>query len=310
MIGLAAAILVTSLLGSMHCVGMCGPLALWASGVGGPNASRQSVATRLLAYHSGRLVTFLTAGIIAGAVGGLIATGGEWLGWQQSAARFAGSLMIGLGVWRLLHLWRPISPASPQPTISRDSSADGSQGAGDPSTGSVPQPAVAPRQSIGQRIAVNLSARLARLRPAISRLPVHGRALAIGVVTTLLPCGWLYLFVLVAAATASVPTAMIVMVAFWIGTLPALTALVAGAVGMAGAAPRLQRLMPVLVAMVLLVTGAYTLSGRAAADLTPLGESATRYSAVAADDSDSAIGFLDHWFGRTLPCCDPEQQSP
>lgn len=253
MIALAAAILVTSLLGSMHCVGMCGPMALWASGVGGTETRRGETVVRLTAYHFGRLITFLTAGVAAGVVGGWVTTGGDWLGWQQTAARLAGSAMIGLGVWKALHWWRPVVSG----TAARS-------------------PVGIAKLGWGQRFSLAVSRRLAMLRPGIVRLPGHWRALAIGMVTTLLPCGWLYLFVLVAAATASVAPAMMVMTAFWIGTLPALTALVAGAVG---AAPRFRPAMPILAAAVLVVTGMYTASGRASTDLMPLGDAARRYAA-------------------------------
>jgi sulfite exporter TauE/SafE len=60
-------------------------------------------------------------------------------------------------------------------------------------------------------------ARIARFSP----LP---RALLLGLATTLVPCGWLYAFVATAAGTGGVTTALGVMLAFWLGTLPALLA--------------------------------------------------------------------------------------
>jgi len=214
MIGLAGAILVTSLLGSMHCVGMCGPMALWASGIGQAGQSRGTALARLTAYHFGRAVTFLSAGLLAGWLGGLATVGGDWLGWQQTAARLAGATMIGLGVWRLLNFWRPAEPYLSSP------SAKLSPGVGVAGVVRIPW---------DRRLSMAVSVRLSRLRPTIARLPIHSRAFAIGIVTTWLPCGWLYLFVLVAAATASPLPAVMVMFAFWIGTLPALSALVGGA---------------------------------------------------------------------------------
>lgn len=289
MIAFAAAILVTSLLGSMHCVGMCGPMALWASGVGAPNATRREAMMRLTSYHAGRLITFAFAGIVAGLVGGWMTTGGDWLGWQQTAARLAGSAMVGLGVWKLLH-W--ISPIASADAITMN------------------EPGSVRRSSIGERFSFWVSRRIARLRPIIVRLPGNLRAVAIGMVTTWLPCGWLYLFVLVAAATANVGAALFVMFAFWIGTLPALTALVAGAVGVS---PRFRPAMPLLVASVLIITGIYTASGRAATDLMPLGEAARRY---AADDRPMDetpqvwMQILARLRGEPLPCCDPVVSKP
>jgi sulfite exporter TauE/SafE len=241
------------------------------------------------------LITFLTAGVAAGAVGGWVTTGGDWLGWQQTAARLAGSAMIGLGVWKALHWWRPVVPGA-----------------------ATRSPIGVANLGWGQRLSLAVSRRLATLRPGIVRLPGHWRAVAIGMVTTLLPCGWLYLFVLVAAATASVAPAMMVMTAFWIGTLPALTALVAGAVG---ASPRFRPAMPILAAAVLVVTGMYTASGRASTDLMPLGDAARRYAADGDDASagggsatgestpsrfgSSVMRVLYGLSDEPLPCCEP-----
>lgn len=276
MITLALSIFIASLLGSMHCVGMCGPMALWASNVGGA-AGRGEAYLRLLAYHIGRLATFLIFGLAAGLIGGLLTSGGDWLGWQQSAARIAGSLMIGLGVWKLLNWWhRPnVSVANFQ------------------------------ARSIGNRFSAIVSSKLVMTRPWINRLPGVLRATAIGSITTLLPCGWLYLFVLVAAATASPKLATLVMVAFWVGTLPALTALVGGAMV---ASSRIYPSMPLIVAIVLMVTGTYTASGRAATDLTPLTSSARAYSSVQGNASEWSdpwiVRLLNHLVAEKLPCCE------
>lgn len=299
MIAFAAAILVTSLLGSMHCVGMCGPMALWASGVAAPHATRRQAMQRLVGYHTGRLITFAFAGLAAGMIGGLMTVGGDWLGWQQIAARVAGSAMVGLGVWKLLHWLRPIAPP-------------------DASSIDFAKPASSP--TLGERFSVWVSRQIAGLRPFIARMPRDLRAVAIGVVTTWLPCGWLYLFILVAAATANVGAALVVMTAFWIGTLPALTALVAGAVGVT---PRFRPAMPLLVAGVLIITGIYTASGRAATDLMPLGEAARRYAAddtsgtgtIASDtpsDSFAHQGWMRILIGlnsEPLPCCEPQSDA-
>jgi hypothetical protein len=115
------------------------------------------------------------------------------------------------------------------------------------------------------------------------------------------------------------------MFAFWIGTLPALTALVAGA---AGVSPRFRPAMPLLVAGVLIITGIYTVSGRAATDLMPLGEAARRYandaSLVSDVDGDQVDGgqsdsslkrqgwmrILTRLSSEPLPCCDPPEADP
>jgi len=303
MIGLAGAILVASLLGSMHCVGMCGPMALWAGGVGQAGVNRGGAWARLTAYHGGRAVTFLAAGLAAGWFGGLVTAGGDWLGWQQSAARLAGAAMIGMGVWRLLNWLRP--------SVWQDHQTSDPAAAGQVAASPASRPKFAsqsgfapyPGPAWNRRWSLAVSAQLARLRPTITRLPGLSRAFAIGLVTTWLPCGWLYLFVLVAAATASPLTAVLVMTAFWLGTLPALTALVGGAIGTVGVAPRLRSAMPLLIAVVLLVSGSYTISGRAAADLRPLGEAARQWGT--SNDGSDARHWLDGLGAQPLPCCEP-----
>lgn len=279
MLGLLGAVIIASVLGSMHCVGMCGPLALWASGAGRVDSSAAQgnvtrrwfsgagVGSRLAAYHLGRLLTYLVAGTIAGIVGAAVTAGGAWLGYQAVAARVVGTAMIALGLIRLAQ-W------------------------------AMPQWFVRSQQNGGE---ANWSSAISRWvagkRPWIAGLPLLARGFAAGALTTLLPCGWLYLFVLVAMATGSVLPALSVMFAFWLGTLPALTALVAGAFRLA---PRIRPLLPLAGAMLLLMTGFYTATGRAAADFSPLAQCA---AALRAGDSLDAKASLDSLSDQPLPCC-------
>jgi len=94
------------------------------------------------------------------------------------------------------------------------------------------------------------------------------RALIIGLCTTLLPCGWLYAFVITAAGTASPIFAAATMFAFWLGTLPMLVTMGAGVRSVLGP---LQRRVPVATAIVLLAAGLYTIAGRARLDPAALG---------------------------------------
>ena len=103
---LFSAILLASLLGSTHCVGMCGPLALWASG--STEQTRGRVAWNATLYHSGRLVTYTLMGLLAGAIGQLVDLGGQTIGLRMMAARIVGGFMIFVGVLRLVALL-PIS---------------------------------------------------------------------------------------------------------------------------------------------------------------------------------------------------------
>ena len=62
------------LVGSLHCLGMCGPLTLLLPRLDGP-ARMRFVAGRV-AYNSGRLVTYSILGIAVGALGSIAAFGG------------------------------------------------------------------------------------------------------------------------------------------------------------------------------------------------------------------------------------------
>jgi uncharacterized protein len=59
-------------------------------------------------------------------------------------------------------------------------------------------------------------------RAGFKRSPHSG--LLIGALSGLLPCGWLYTFVFAAASTKSPLAGAIVMIIFWLGTLPAVSA--------------------------------------------------------------------------------------
>jgi uncharacterized protein len=229
---LIGAVVSASLLGSVHCVGMCGPLALWASG-SGQAAPRTQTGVALTLYHLGRLVTYAVAGAIAGWFGQLLDAGGELLGLQLVAARVVGMAMMVLGGWQLWNLRATVSIR--------------------PSAPSVPW----------------MTRILLRLRPFVFRLPLAARGWFTGLLTALLPCGWLYLFALVAAGSGSWQSGMTLMSAFWLGTVPALTGLVIGARSLAF---RYRKLVPACVAILLIAGGGYTASGRGFSQLESLAE--------------------------------------
>jgi sulfite exporter TauE/SafE len=86
-----------------------------------------------------------------------------------------------------------------------------------------------------------------------------GRAWLVGVLTGLLPCGWLWAFVVSAAGTASPLAGALVMAMFWLGTVPAMT----GALALGGALlGAMRRRMPVISAGVLIALGLATLASR------------------------------------------------
>ncbi|MGY2134773.1 sulfite exporter TauE/SafE family protein [Hymenobacter sp. HD11105] len=79
------------LLGSFHCVGMCGAIALALPGAGGP--SWRYVAGRML-YNLGRVTTYT----LLGAAAGLLGQGLKLAGWQQSLSLVSGGLILLLVV--------------------------------------------------------------------------------------------------------------------------------------------------------------------------------------------------------------------
>ncbi|MEZ6106589.1 MAG: sulfite exporter TauE/SafE family protein [Pirellulaceae bacterium] len=110
------AVAIASLVGSLHCAGMCGPIAALAGGTGrsgsregcdsqgGCAAPRRSSGTTLC-YQAGRLTTYLAIGLAAGALGAALDLGGDWVGWQVGAAWLAGITSIGIGVAVLVKHW-------------------------------------------------------------------------------------------------------------------------------------------------------------------------------------------------------------
>lgn len=85
--------LALGLAGSLHCVGMCGPLAL---SLPVSHSSRLSRIGGGTVYNAGRMVSYSAMGLLLGSVGGLI-TAGRW----QSR------LSIALGIIILLYLFVP-----------------------------------------------------------------------------------------------------------------------------------------------------------------------------------------------------------
>ena len=83
---------ILGLLGSLHCIGMCGPIAMMLP-VSKTNTTKKHV--QILLYHLGRIVTYSLLGIVFGLVGkGLLLTGV-----QQQLSIIIGVLMILLVVF-------------------------------------------------------------------------------------------------------------------------------------------------------------------------------------------------------------------
>lgn len=263
MIGFAVAIFGASLLGSLHCVGMCGPFALWATG-------KNRSPTVITSYHLGRLSTYLSAGLFAGVIGSTVTIGGQLAGTQMLAAKLAGSGLVVIGVAQMLR---------------RSSGWAKWNG----------------RRRTGQEGAVVPPSRIAgwlqAANPLLANQGPMGRAYLGGLLTTWLPCGWLYLFVLVAGGTGDVMGAIVVMLAFWVGTLPALTGLIYGAQSLA---LRFRDAIPTATSLLLILTGLYTATGRAAADLSKFHPRSGSVDAIRQLDQRGLEVVVE----SPLPCCE------
>jgi sulfite exporter TauE/SafE len=93
---------ILGLVGSLHCAGMCGPLALALPATGRSGAS--FVASRI-AYNAGRVITYCVLGIIFGLVGKTLVLAGiqRWISIALGVA-----LLAGLFATRKLVLWNPV----------------------------------------------------------------------------------------------------------------------------------------------------------------------------------------------------------
>ena len=215
-------VLAASLVGSIHCAAMCGAFVCLYSGMIAPRGVAGLPAH--VAYNLGRLVSYLTLGFIAGGIGSQIDALGTLAGVGRAAAIVAGSLMIAWAVGIIAS-----------------------------SFGARRIPLSAPmwaRRRLGSFI---LATR--------SWTPVF-RATATGLLTTLLPCGWLYTFVVTASGTGKPLSGALVMGAFWMGTVPLMLGL---GLGLHRTVGPVARRLPVASAVVVLVLGLLSIAGKVSA---------------------------------------------
>jgi len=178
-------VFLASLVGSLHCVGMCGPFVAFYSG-GDASAGPRRLASHA-AYSGGRLLIYAAFGLAAGAVGAALDVAGSLAGVQRVAAILAGATMIAWGLLALARL-RGFR-------LFRHGSADGW-----------------------------LARVFRRGFSLVGDRPPLLRAAAVGLLSGFLPCGWLWAFVVTAAGTGGALSGAAVMTAFWAGTVPALLA--------------------------------------------------------------------------------------
>ena len=226
---LLGTVFVASLLGSLHCVGMCGPFALLAGSPVGVNANNNANPIKrspswipTAAYSFGRLTTYSIVGMMFGSLGMALNRGASFSSVQQTATYVAGGLMIVVGMIALARQmgWKIQLPS----------------------------------------IAGQLQRMLQHHFEMITRQPPLRRAFLIGAFSCLMPCGWLYTFAIVAAGTGSPVSGAIVMAVFWSGTVPIMAALM---LGLNKLGHSTQRTVPVAMASLVIMIGIFTIAFRA-----------------------------------------------
>lgn len=211
-----------------------------------------------VAYHLGRGITYTLLGVVAGAVGAAVDFSGRYAGFQRSAALIAGGAMILFGLIALVRaLGLKLGPAR-LPTRY---------------TKVVEQ---------GHRFALGL--------------PPVRRSWAVGLLTAFLPCGWLYAFAITAAGTASPLWGALVLVSFWLGTLPMMVTVGAGLQALTGP---LRARLPLITSIIVVAVGLMTVLGRVGLpSFVP--ESVATAQPTSVQEAIEQVRALDP---DDLPCC-------
>lgn len=219
-------VFLASLLGSLHCVGMCGGFVAFVSA--NRDSKHSTIAPQVL-YHFGRLLTYVVLGLTAGALGNTFDEVGIDLGLGHFMGLVTGLILVA---WGGLSLWRPNAlPIN------------------DPLEGRLFQFV---RPLYGWLLGRGAENGSGQRNPV--RWPL--RAFILGSSSTFLPCGWLYMFVILAAASGGALRGALTMAVFWLGTVPILTSF--GGLIRLLSAP-LRRYVPRVTAGLLLVAGLWSI---------------------------------------------------
>jgi sulfite exporter TauE/SafE len=213
-------IFLTGLLGSVHCVGMCGGI-VSALSAAQPRQRRpipiltlhrRSPALRVAAYNAGRIGSYAVAGAIAGGVSQATAMLLQVSALQGVLYWMANLMLVALGLY-LSDLWRGLVHL----------------------------------EAAGQALWRHIRPLLGPLLP----MDTPWRAFALGSLWGWLPCGMVYSALLTAMLSGSAASGAMMMAAFGFGTLPMLFGL-----GVAGERMRtLMQRRPVRLLCGLLVMG-------------------------------------------------------
>jgi sulfite exporter TauE/SafE len=186
-------IFVTGLLGSVHCVGMCGGIVGALSAAQPRRPQRQHIAIislrapspalRVAAYNAGRIGSYALAGAIAGGVSQATATLLQAQALQGVLYWMANLMLVALGLY-LSDLWRGLTVL----------------------------------EAAGQALWRHIRPLLGPLLP----MDTPWRAFALGGLWGWLPCGMVYSVLLTAMLSGSATSGALVMATFGLGTLPML----------------------------------------------------------------------------------------
>ncbi|HEX8794374.1 MAG TPA: sulfite exporter TauE/SafE family protein [Polyangiaceae bacterium] len=209
--------LLMGLLGSTHCVFMCG-------GIVGMTCSALPAERRLrlgaqlpylLTYNLGRIISYAVFGAVAGAVGAAVASVGVAERAQLLLRLVAGTMMVAVGLY--------VAGFAP---------------------------AVRWIERVGEPAWRRIAPLARRLVPV--RTPVH--SLALGLLWGAMPCGLVYAAMIAAVTSGSALSGAATMLAFGMGTLPMLLAM--GSVAAATARALRTRWVRPVAGVVLVALGA------------------------------------------------------
>lgn len=186
---LFGSLFVTGLAGSLHCLGMCGPILLAFHQAVGRGAEGGRGGLQFFAYHAGRLWTYAVLGLLAGWAGLGLREHSALIGWQRPLSVALSAVVILAGLAALgwipgLHLHFSLAGCGFH------------EGGG------------------------KLRGLLRDPRPAVR--------VVLGAAMGLLPCGLVYAMLVAVSSLPSPLASALGMLAFGAGTLPALSALVLG----------------------------------------------------------------------------------
>lgn len=214
--------LLIGLLGSTHCIGMCGGIvSALTLGVAQPGESRLKLPLYLLAYNSGRVLSYSIAGAIAGALGETIFSMIDHTTAINTARLISGVFLLALGVY--LAGWTQ---------------------------------SLAPLENLGNALWVRIKPLSRRFIP----IRTLSQAWFSGMLWGWLPCGLVYSALVWALTSANAVQGALIMLVFGLATIPVmfLTGLTAVKFGRFVRHPWLKR----TTGFVLILMAALHLSGK------------------------------------------------